>query len=170
MKYLLRKVVSDDIPEVEITAKEYAAFERARSVLTNALAIEEKYQIVLSNYLAFEKELLVATAVAMVREPLDYSDAFRVQQRLNICLANLLTAARLYEGSISQNVRECVPDVPGAEDKVENLFSKEYGENKAYRFMKALRNYVQHRECRYIGLSTEVGGHLRTTIVSWNIA
>lgn len=135
----------DKVPEIEITAKEYAVFENARNVLTNALAIEQKYEIVITNYLALEKEILDATAVAMVRESLDYSDVFEVQQRLNICLANLLTAARLYVDSLSQNVRECVPNAPDAEDNVKSLFSKEYDENKEYRFMEALRNYVQHR-------------------------
>jgi hypothetical protein len=145
MKYLLRKVMWDKVPEIEITATEYAAFERARSVLTNALTIEQKYEIIITNYLAFEKEILDATALAMIREPLDYSDAFEIQLRLNIGLANLLTAARLYEDSLSQNVRECIPDAPDAEYNVKGLFSKEYNENKEYRFMKALRNYVQHR-------------------------
>jgi hypothetical protein len=135
----------DKVPEIETTAEEYVAFENARNVLTNALAIEQKYEFVITNYLALEKEVLDTTVVTMVREPLDYPDVFEVQQRLNICLANLLTAARLYVDSLNHNVRECVPNVPDAEGTVRKFFSKEYDENKEYRFMEALRNYVQHR-------------------------
>ena len=46
---------------------------------------------------------------------------------------------------LNQNVWECIPNVPDAKEAVKDLFSKEYDENKEYRFMEALRNYVQHR-------------------------
>jgi len=68
MKYLLRKDVLGKVPEIEITAEEYAEFEKARNILSNALAIEEKYEIVIANYLDFEKQILDATASYMVRE------------------------------------------------------------------------------------------------------
>jgi len=145
MKYLLRKDVLGKVPEIEITAGEYAEFEKARNILSNALAIEEKYEIVIANYLDFEKQILDATASYMVREHLDYSDFFEVRLGLNIRLVNLLTAARLYVDQLNQNVRECVPNVPDAEEVVKKFFSKEYDENKEYRFLEALRNYIQHR-------------------------
>lgn len=145
MKYLLRKVVLDEVPEIEITAEEYADFEKARNILSNALAIEEKYELVIANYLDFEKQILNTTTGYMVREHLDYSDFFEVRLGLNIRLVNLLTAARLYVDQLNQNIRECVPNVPDTEEIVKNFFAKEYDKNKEYRFMEALRNYVQHR-------------------------
>jgi len=57
MKYLLRKAASGKAPEIEITAEDYAEFEKARNILSNALAIEEKYEIVIANYLDFEKQI-----------------------------------------------------------------------------------------------------------------
>ena|SRR5687768_5108324 len=115
MKYLLRKVALDKAPEIEITAEEYAEFEKARNILSNALAIEEKYEIVIANYLAFEKRILNTTTGYMVREHLDYSDFFEVRLGLNICLVNLLTAARLYVDQLNQNIRECVPTASDTE-------------------------------------------------------
>ena len=145
MKYLLRKAVLGKLPEIEITAEAYAEFEKARNILSNALAIEEKYEIVITNYLDFEKQILDTTTGYMVREHLDYSDFFEIRLGLNIRLVNLLTAARLYVDQLNQNVRECVPNVADAKEIVKKFFSKEYDENKEYRFMEALRNYVQHR-------------------------
>lgn len=145
MKYLLRKAVLGKCPEIEITAQEYAHFEEARKILSNALAIEEKYEIVITNYLEFEKQILDTTAASMVRAHLDYSDCFEVRLGLNIRLVNLLTAARLYVDQLNQNVRECVPDSTRGKQMVKNFFAKEYDEHKDYRFMEALRNYVQHR-------------------------
>jgi len=63
MRYSLRKGVLDKVPEIEITEKEYDAFSQARNILLNALAIEEKYDILIANYLDFEKEILDTTAI-----------------------------------------------------------------------------------------------------------
>jgi len=145
MKYLLRKNVLADVPEIEITAKEYADFERARNVLSNALAIEEKYEIVMSNYLDFEKQILSMATDYMVREQIEYSDFFEVRLGLNICLVNLLTSVRLYVDQLNLNVRECVPNVADAKEIVKKFFSDEFDRHKEYRFMEQLRDYVQHR-------------------------
>ncbi len=145
MKYILRKDVLANVPEIEISESEYCELQRARNILSNALEIEEKYEIVISNFLDFEQEILNATTKYMVREHLDYSDFFKVRLGLNIKLVNLLTAVRLYVDQLNQNVTECLDDKQNVKDDVKKLFSKEYDENKYFRFMEALRNYVQHR-------------------------
>jgi len=146
MKYLLRKNVLAKVPEIEIMPEEYAEFETAHNIISNALAIEEKYEILTVNYLDFERQILDTATNDMVRRHLDYSDFFDVRLSLNVRLVNLLTAARLYVDQLNNNVRECVPSVTDAKEVVKKFFSKGYDENKEYRFMEALRNYVQHRE------------------------
>ena len=145
MKYILRKAVLGNVPEIEISESEYFDLQKARNTLSNALEIEEKYEIVISNYLDFEQEILNATTKYMIREHLDYSDFFQVRLGLNVKLVNLLTAVRLYVDQLNQNITECLDDKLSAKDDVKKLFSKEYDENQYYRFMEALRNYVQHR-------------------------
>jgi hypothetical protein len=145
MKYMLRKGALGNVPEIEISESEYFELQKARNTLSNALAIEEKYEIVISNYLHFEQEILNATTRYMIREHLDYSNFFKVRLSLNVKLVNLLTAVRLYVDQLNQNVTECLADNPNTKDDVKRLFSKEYDENQYYRFMEALRNYVQHR-------------------------
>ena len=145
MKYLLRKLVSGHVPEIYITEMQYSEYENAMHILSNCLAIEEKYEFVISNYIDFEKQILDATAEYMVREHVDYSDFFQVRLGLNIRLVNLLTAARLYVDQLTHNVRDCLPCDDNAKNVVKELFSKEYDEHFEYRFMEALRNYVQHR-------------------------
>jgi len=145
MKYILRKAILEKVPEVEISKSEYIELHKARNILSNALEIEEKYEIVISNYLDFEQEIMNATIKYMIREHLDYSDFFEVRLGLNIKLVNLLTAVRLYVDQLNQNVTECLDNNQNVKKDVKNLFSKEYDENKFYRFMEALRNYVQHR-------------------------
>lgn len=145
MRYTLKKDVLENVPEIEISEKVYSDLQRARDTLSNALAIEEKYEIVVSNYLAFELEILNATTRFMVREHLDYTGFFEVRLGFNIKLVNLLTSVRLYVDQLNQNIAECLTEIPNVKEDVKSLFSKEYDENRYYRFMEALRNYVQHR-------------------------
>lgn len=145
MKYLLRVNQLASVPEIEITADEYAEFEKARNVLSNAFAIEEIYEIMIANYLDFEKQILIMTTDYMVRGDHDYSDSFEVRLGLNIRLVNLLTAVKLYVDQLNQNVRECVTNNDKTKETVKKFFSDEYDNNKQYRFMEQLRDYVQHR-------------------------
>src|SRR5262245_30667537 len=110
MKYLLKKDVIGDVPEIEITETDYVAYKAARVVLLDGFAIEEKYEILISNYLEFEKQIVEATAASMVRNYLDYSDFFSVRLGFNIRLVNVLTSARLYVDQLEQHVRRCLPD------------------------------------------------------------
>jgi hypothetical protein len=145
VKYIIRKAVLAPTPEIEISPEEYFLLGRARAVLSSALAIEEKYEILIANYLAIETQLLQIAATNAVRDTLSYSEFFDTRSALNIALVNLLTAARLYLDQLPQDVAECLPENCGAGDIVKAQCSKEYDEHLDYRFMEALRNHVQHR-------------------------
>lgn len=145
MKYLLRKAVLDAVPEVEISAHDFANLKAARSVLSNAFAIEEKYEIVISNFLDLEKQLLDVAATNAVRDTLSYAEFFETRSVLNIRLVNLLTATRLYLDQLPQHIGDCVPQKSEASDLVKARCSDEYDKHFEYRFMEALRNHVQHR-------------------------
>ena len=143
VRYVLRKAVLGKVPEIEITEENFLALQGAREVLTNALAIEENYEILICNYLELEKQILNDTANYMVRDHVEYSDVFDVRLALNVRLVNFLTSARLYIDQLSRHVRGCLPEL--TDEIVKAGFSKEYDENPEYRFMEALRNHVQHR-------------------------
>jgi hypothetical protein len=145
MRYIIRKAVLAPTPEVEITAEEYSLLGRARVVLSAALAIEEKYEILIANYLSLETRLLRIAANDAVRRTLSYSEFFDIRSALNIDLVNLLTAARLYLDQLPQDIAECLPESPDAGDLVKAECSKEYDAHFEFRFMEALRNHVQHR-------------------------
>ncbi|MDO9230748.1 MAG: hypothetical protein Q7U03_14440 [Syntrophales bacterium] len=145
MKYVLRKPVLGEVPDIEISEEQYKIYKESRVILINCLDIEEKYEILVSNYLELEKNILCANATYMVRDHIGYSDFFDLRLALNICLVNLLTSARLYVDQLHHHVKECVPHLDGVIQLIKNLLAKEYDENPEFRFMEALRNYVQHR-------------------------
>ncbi|WP_447598252.1 hypothetical protein [Nitrospira sp. Nam80] len=145
MRYIVSKAVLAPTPEVEISAEEYSLLGTARGVLSSALAIEEKYEILIANFLALETQLLNVAATNAVRNTLTYSGFFEIRSALNVHVVNLLTAARLYLDQLPQDVADCLPENADAADRVKARCSKEYDEHFEYRFMEALRNHVQHR-------------------------
>jgi len=145
MNYQLRKAVLFSSKSIELSKEEYDALATARAVLTNAFAIEEKYEIVISNYLDLEKSILYVAAQNMVRQTIDYSDFYDIRSSLNIRVVNLLTATKLYIDQISQHLKHCTEEAQTAEVTIKRRCSEEYDAKYEYRFMEAFRNHVQHR-------------------------
>jgi len=145
MKYILRIHALGTYTEIDLEKTEFDSIKRAKAALSDGLAMEEKYEILISNYLEFEKEILEHAAQLMIRHPLEYDDFFQVRIGFNRKLVNLLTAARLYVDQLHRHVRAIIPNDANVKDEIDKLFSEEYDKNLEYRFMEALRNYVQHR-------------------------
>lgn len=145
MKHVLRISVPEEYPEVPITAEDFQALRVAREVLSNALALEQKYEIIRGNYIQFEKRCLEISCDRMTCFDNSYSGFFGIQLDLNICLVNLLTSTRLYTDGLAPHVKVCISADQDAANKVKVLLREQYDRNLNYRFMEALRNYVQHR-------------------------
>lgn len=161
MKYCVQILALGSFPQIELSENEFNNLKKATLALSGAIAIEEKYELLLSNYLDLEKESLSIISEYMLRNFTDYSVFFDVRLSLNRRVVNLLTSTKLYIDQISQHIRACIPENESISTKVKSLFSCEYDSNFEYRFMDALRNYVQHR-----GLavhSTSIGGSKRTS-------
>lgn len=151
MKYFLILPVLGDTPEIEISKTDYLVCREAKKVLFGCLAIEKKYEILLSNYLELEQEILHVTATHMVRGIPRSPHDFRLMMDLDfklmidLRLVNLLTSTRLYLDHLSGHVRDCLPRQSDVEKDVKAFCAAEYDRNWKYRFMEALRNHVQHR-------------------------
>jgi len=143
-KYFLRIHALGRFPEIETDQERFEELKTSRPILTHALAIEEKYEIIISNFLELEREATNASVWEMVRNHIDYKDFFDVRLALNIRLVNLLTAVRLYTDQLSSHVCACIPSDRKLKADIKTLFSAEYDASFEYRFMEALRNHVQH--------------------------
>lgn len=143
MRHSLRIHAIGRFPEIDIDEARYSALRASHRLLSNALSIEEKYQIVLSNYLDFEKEIANVAVSEMVIGASDYADFFDVKLLLNLRLVNLLTAARLYNDQLAGHVAQCMPEVD-RKGFAKGILAEHYDRNFEYRFMEALRNHVQH--------------------------
>jgi hypothetical protein len=143
-KYFLKIAALGRFPELEIDQERFLQLKKSRPVLSHVLAIEEKYEIIISNFLELEREATNASISEMVRNQIEYKDFFDVRLALNIRLVNLLTSVRLYTDQLSSHICSCSPHKENAKTEIKELFSTEYDSSFDYRFMEALRNYVQH--------------------------
>lgn len=141
-KFILTIRAIGRFPETEITEERFERIKAAKTFLSEALSIEEKFEILLSNYLELEKEIVSQASEQMVRIPQGHEDFFESRIQFNRKLVNLLTTSRLYVDHVHQHAGSIL----GKERKseIEVLFNEKYDENFEYRFMEALRNYVQH--------------------------
>ncbi len=143
-RYFLKIAALGRFPELEIGKDRYKRLKVSRPILIHALAIEEKYEILISNFLELERDAINASVSGMVRNHIEYKDSFDVRLALNIRLVNLLTAIRLYIDQLSSHICACLPSKDDTKAEIKKLFATEYDSSFEYRFMEALRNYVQH--------------------------
>ncbi len=130
--------------KIAISEDEFNTLKESRGILTAGLAIEDKYEVLLTNYEDFEKEILSSTLESELKRPRDYSDFRPLIVRFNIRIINLLTACRLYVDHIMQHVHDIIPVKEDGINLISQFCSEKYDNNLEYRFMEKLRNYVQH--------------------------
>lgn len=140
---------------IDINEERFSELKCSKMILDQALAIEEKYEIVRSNYVELERRMTDEIVTNMTIS-IESKDIFDTIIALNVKLINLLTSCRLYQDQVPQIVRKCLPETSEPLEKTKKLFSDEYDNNFDFSFMCALRNHVQHN-----GLAVH-GGSSRT--------
>lgn len=145
MEYFVSIQALGHFPKIQLDKQEFQNIKEARTALSHGLSIEEKYEIIISNYLEFEKEILEQSILFMAQNRFQYSDQFQKKLNFNIKLVNLLTSTRLYIDQLYQHIEYANPELSNGKDSIKNILANEYDKKFEYRFMEALRNYVQHR-------------------------
>ncbi len=144
MKYFLKQMVLGTTVALSLEKKQFEQLKLSRNILLSAKAIEEKYDLLIANFLEFEKEILTQVAQQMILSEHSYENFYDLRIVLNRRVVNLLTSTKLYSDQIEKHVRICLCNENTSEKVVKPYFSEEYDLHLEYRFMEALRNYVQH--------------------------
>lgn len=117
----------------------------ARNVLIEALRIEEKFELLLENYLEYENDLTKISNQFMVLGGQDY-DWFQAHQNLiNRRILNLLSACRFYQDQVSHQFSSLYGKRSEQSILIKEKFSQMYDSYFGYRIMESYRNYTQHR-------------------------
>jgi len=144
MSYNLRIWAGGHGPGIELTQSEYRSLVDATSRIHLATGVEEKLDILLENFLEYERELLGLALQNSLFGSLDDVRMFREIQQINRRAINLFTAARMYADQVKHAVSQYF--AAGNAPDVKALFSAEYDQHLEYRIAEALRNQAQHRE------------------------
>jgi hypothetical protein len=129
---------------IELTVDEYESIVLAKRRLIAALELEETFDLLLENFVEYERALFDSSLTSLLHRRLNWS-AFREDRaRLNRRIVNLLSSTRLYIDQSKRDV-QIVDEASDSLDFLCGLLSEQYDSHVEYRAMDALRNYVQHR-------------------------
>jgi hypothetical protein len=145
MEYGLARLVLGSPKFVSITEQEYADIRQRREFLLEALFIEEKFDLVVDNYLEFETDLLDSAAREMVRGVQTWTAFQAERNQMNRRVINLLSSCRLYLDHTRHHLSNMGKVGKDAAAIIGAKISAQYDGSLGYRAMEALRNYVQHR-------------------------
>jgi len=140
--WLYRRSIGHQVP-IEISEARYRELASARSTLTDAASFEQKYDLLLGNYMAFESWAATYSISVAVTFDHSYDAALKTFGEANRHVMNLLSSARSYIDQVKQDFSHLPLSPPFADQAIAGL-SAAYDECKEYRFLEALRNHVQH--------------------------
>jgi hypothetical protein len=145
MKHLIQNRVSRNSSEVEIDGALYEKITEALRNLFEIQFIEEKFDLVIENYLEFEDTLSQLTSRFMVVGTTN--ESFNNERILvNRRIVNLLTATKAFTDQSRHHFSNIFHGNPLKLEQLSKIFSSQYDDLSEYRAMEAIRDYVQHRD------------------------
>lgn len=143
MKYKLHGFAGDRQFSHELTQGEFDTLVKARQTLITFSAITENYRVVLEAYKTLEKAKHDTGLDHMIYGFSKHAGILNTRVSLNFATLAYLAAARYFLDS-SDRLITAVASADESRD-FDLLRSSIYDTEKEYRFIEALRNYVQHR-------------------------
>ena len=94
MDYGLARLVFGSPKFIKLSKQEYEDIKDSRNILLESLFIEQKFDLLIDDYLEFETELLEIGARELVRGSGDWTEFQDQRNHMNRRVVNLLSAAR----------------------------------------------------------------------------
>lgn len=138
--WLRRRSIGPQKP-LEISKERYEKITAARLTLTDAKNFEERYEMVIGNFLEFERFIADFSLRTHIEADFSYRKASEIFLESNRLVMNLLTTFKSYVDQTPQDFKH-LPTAFG--EKFQEIASSIYDKSLAYRFASALRNHTQH--------------------------
>jgi hypothetical protein len=151
VKYVLTAWVIGAKKRVEITPERYEALVSASAIQVAAMNVEEKFELVITNFEEFEAELATLAVRFMIRRNLPWIRMSADRLLLNRRLANLLSTCRLYVDQVRHDLGRAPMEVEAI--AIDQFFTAQYDASLGYRVMESLRNLLQHRSIPVTGIT-----------------
>jgi hypothetical protein len=147
----------------EITAEEYSEAKFAKQGLLLLLSAEEKFDMLMQNYVEYECELLGLAQAQMAWRGVRWDSMSDERTLLNRRLANLLTVARLYRDQTERDIKHICDETSDTSYQFQQELRTQYDALLGFRVMEAVRNALQHRFLPITGLSYPGGWESRSS-------
>jgi len=135
-----------NVPYVDISADEFAQASAAQLNLLVLLDTEEKFGMVVDNFLEYEQGLLSLALHHMAWHDIgEWSPSRKSISLINRRLANFLTVSRLYCDHLMHDLSTVYGRQSSEAKSVDDQASAQYKRLFGYRVMVELRNSLQHR-------------------------
>lgn len=157
MDYALTPLFRPRDEQMSLTFENYTQLARAKNALVVTIGIEQKFDLLLENYVEYEGELLnLGLRLVAFRDTQWHS--FQ-QENLGVTrrLVNLLSAARLYVDQMSHDLSRLFEEAHEICAAVKEESSARYDASFGFRLMETLRNAIQHRSIAGIRLKHHFG-------------
>jgi hypothetical protein len=139
--------LSDDFEtSVEIEKERYEGLCKHNQMVLFQLLFEEQYQICKFNFMEYWQTIFRVSETFRLDRTLDRKSMMMPSLEINQRILNILTSIKSYEEHIKYKVSKLWGDSSEQIKKYEEIDSSLYDKFFSYRFLKRLRNYVQHRD------------------------
>lgn len=151
MGYFLRAAHIGPQTIVEISKARYEMLGNARRTLVDAGAFEERYELLLGNFTAFEMFCAEVSTRGTLEREFRYEKWAEVLSAANRHTINFLTTARLFADHVVRDFKHLELLEPFSR-AAKRLLSDAYDKTLGYQFVCELRNHVQHRAVAVHGI------------------
>lgn len=142
--FLMRLFIGSRL-QIPIDAEAAARLKAAMDDLHELVDVEQKFDIVMENFLELETEMTTRLLKQAYRSDHSSQEFYADKLAFNRRILNVLTATRLYVDQAMHHIGVFFPKDAEKKAELKALFSHEYDSVPAYRVMDALRNFAQHR-------------------------
>ncbi|WP_440785223.1 hypothetical protein ACTACU_08685 [Pseudomonas syringae] len=139
--YWLRQAIIGPQNLIKLTQSEFEEIFNARTTLVDAKDFEERYEMLLGNFIDIEKFFSNYALESQLGFTYEYKNISETFMDANRRAMNFLTTFKSYLDQTPQDFKQSY--LPFKE-KFSHFTRRAYDRSKAYRFISALRNHVQH--------------------------
>lgn len=155
---------------LDISEQEFLSGVSAQRALLAMTGIEQKFDLLFSNYADYERELLDLSLREVLQQDRQWQSAQDEIAGVSRRLANLLSAARLYlDQVVGHDLLAVFGQSSSLPEQIRAKAAEQYDTRLGYRAMEGLRNVVQHRSMPVHRLTFPndrvVAGWVRTRVI-----
>jgi hypothetical protein len=144
VRHALRRQVLGGGEGLAISREEFDDIRVAKELVLEALALEEKFELVVANFEEFERTLNDLALQNMIRLDWRYHALNDMRVLINLRAINLLNACDLYLDHGPQHVAAIRGHCPEISVDLKALATREFDSSDDYKIAYGVRNFAQH--------------------------